>query len=53
MAIRGICFFPQQRMGLVLIQMTELAALVARDARADAYGLSAIKGFELEERLHL
>lgn len=44
----------QQQLGLVLTQVTEVAAAVAaRDARADTYTLTAVKGFDLEERVHL
>jgi hypothetical protein len=44
----------QQQLALVLAQVTDLAAsLAARDARADVYTLTAVKGFDLEERLHV
>lgn len=40
-----------QQLGLVLTQITEVAAAVA--ARAEGRALTSVKGFDLEERLHL
>jgi hypothetical protein len=43
----------QTQLGLVLTQVSDVAAaMAARDARAETYTLTAVKGFDLEERLH-
>ena len=44
----------RQQLGLVLTQVTEVAAAVAaRDARTEVRMFTAGKGFDLEERLHI